>query len=133
MRTKHGWTIEALQRLAAGYEGGLSVEQIAVDIGSTRSRVLHKARALGLVHRRWHKRPATPPTRAAVKRASGPIDDRNPHGPVAQALGDLGALAQETPVGFRLGRSPVSTFDIIAAANARRTIKGVPPIRLRRA
>lgn len=113
----------------------MSVDDIAAALGTSRARVLHKARALGLMHRSRRRRmpvpdyaPAEAPGHAAAERP--PIDDRNPTGPVARALDDLAGRVRETRDGFMLDRCPASVFRIIAAANIRRRALGMAPIRV---
>jgi hypothetical protein len=135
MRRGRGWTADELRRLTAGYDTGVSVQAIAIALDTTRARVLHKARALGLVHRRW-QRPAAvaaPQAEAAAPAPAAPAapaDDRNPRGPVALALFELAGRVRETRNGFVLDRCPASAFQLIAAANCLRTTQGLPPIRL---
>ncbi len=135
MRTARRWRTGQLRRLAEGYDAGVSVDDIAAALGTSRARVLHKARALGLMHRSRRRRmpvpeyaPAEAPGHAPAERP--PIDDRNPTGPVARALDDLAGRVRETRDGFMLDRCPASVFRIIAAANTRRRALGMAPIRV---
>ncbi len=115
----------------------MSVDDIAAALGTSRARVLHKARALGLMHRSRRRRmpPAVPEYAPAEATGHAPaerpaIDDRNPTGPVARALDDLAGRVRETRDGFMLDRCPASVFRIIAAANTRRRALGLAPIRV---
>jgi len=139
VRTAKPWHSDQLRRLVAGYDAGVGVDDIAAALKVSRARVLHKARALGLMHRS-RRRPLPPvpecaPAAAADRTADErpPIDDRNPTGPVARALGDLAGRVRETRDGFVLDRCPASVFRVIAAANARRRALGMAPIRVRAA
>ncbi len=138
MRTARRWRTDQLARLVGGYDAGVGVDDIAAALGTSRARVLHKARALGLMHRSRRRRipppvpeyaPAEATDHAPVERP--PIDDRNPTGPVARALDELAERVRETRDGFMLDRCPASVFRIIAAANTRRRALGMAPIRVR--
>lgn len=135
MRPARRWRTGQLRRLAEGYDAGVSVDDIAAALGTSRARVLHKARALELTHRSRRRRMPVP--EYAPAEATGhapaerpPIDDRNPTGPVARALDDLAGRVRETRDGFMLDRCPASVFRIIAAANIRRRALGMAPIRV---
>lgn len=129
------WTAAMLRGLRDGYERGVPVRDIAAGLGVTKSMVLHKARALDLLHRTGRRRVASAgPVRvrywAAPASKLPPVDDRNPVGPVARALFELDGRARETRGGFMLDRCPASVFQLIAAANAIRRAMGAMPIQV---
>ncbi|MFQ5954225.1 MAG: hypothetical protein ACE5JZ_04100 [Kiloniellales bacterium] len=139
LRAAPEWPADRLRRLIDGYAAGVGVDDIAAALGISRARVLHKARALGLIHRSRRRRPTAVPVAAAGSALIGapaerpPLDDRNPLGPVARALRELAERVRETRNGFVLDRCPASAFRLIEAANAQLAAQGMAPIRVRAA